>query len=146
MALSASIFQNLSLLDHVKVNRGLILLLLPLLLPSLPFFLLDLLISHKLLGVFTINLVCSHFHLIAKLGKALEGVHFCHAKNFLEEVINESSKKMNLFFYFYSSIWNLNFLSESDVLKVLVQSFDWFNVARFKPFLVNRNNAVWRVL
>ena len=64
MALSASIFQTLVLLEHVEVQQGLNLRLLPLFLPASSFFAApELVILHKLLVIFTINLVCYHCHL-----------------------------------------------------------------------------------
>ena len=74
------------------MQQGIILSLLPLLLPSLSYFLPELVIVHKLPVIFKINLICYHFHLITQLGKALEGGHCSHATIFLEEESNKSVK------------------------------------------------------
>ena len=103
------------------MQQGIILLLLPLLLPSLSCLFTELVIFHKLLGIFTINLVCSHCHLISQIGEALEGGHCGHTTISLEETSKESAKNLNLFFYFYSSICHVTLLSESKVLKGIGQ-------------------------
>ena len=107
MDLSASIFQTLGLLKYAEVQQGIIFLMLPLLLPSLYYFMSELVIFHKLIRIFTINLVCSHFYMIPQLGKALEGGHCGHATIFLEEASNDLAKKLNFLFSFYSSIWHV---------------------------------------
>ena len=146
MDLSASIFHSPGFLDHVEVQQGLILIIFPLSLPSSSYFSPELVIFHKLLGIFTIDLVCSHCHMIPQLGEALECGHYGHATIFLEEASNESAKKLNFLFSFYSSIWHVTLLSGSKVVKGIDQSFYWVNVAQFRTFLFKLNNTVWRVL
>ena len=146
MYLSASIFHTLGLLEHVELQQGLLFCLFTLLIPSSVYFSPELVILHKLLSIFTVNYVCSHCHIITQLGEELEGGHCGNAKNFLEEASNKSAKKLNFLFSFYSSIWHVTLLSESKVVKGIGHSFYWFNVVRYIPLLVKRNNTVWRGL
>ena len=128
------------------MQQGLVLRLLCLLLSSSYFPPPELIILHKLLGIFTINLVSSQCHMIPQLGKVLEGGHCGDATILLEGMSNKLAKNLNVLFYFYSSIWHVTLLSERKILKVLGRSFDWLNVAQFRPFLVKRNDTVWRCL
>ena len=93
MALSASIFRLYASLSMLKCSKDYFFFCcLYCFLPRL-IFSPDLVILHNLLGIFTINLVCSHCHLIPKLGESLEGGHCVHDTIFLEEESNELAKK-----------------------------------------------------
>ena len=82
------------------MQQGIILNLLPLLIPSLPYFFARACNIAKVAQGIKKNIACSHCNMITQLGEALGGGHCGHTTIFLKEASNESAKNLNFLFSF----------------------------------------------